>query len=95
VAGRTGTSSRRDGFAGQPGGAALVQAFHLGPAHARHVGLDRVTHPDLQVGQVPVVTSATVVSVLGVTTAVTVATTTPDASTEGSFLRTKALAPAA
>ena len=46
-----------DRFPGQPGGAALVQPlqpFGLGAAQARHVGLDRVADPDLEVGQVPV-----------------------------------------
>ena len=38
-------------MAGQPGGAALVQALNFRSAQARHVGLDRVSGLDLQVGQ--------------------------------------------
>ena len=43
-----------DGLAGQPGGAALVQALDLRAGQAWHVGLDRVPGLDLQVGQVAV-----------------------------------------
>ena len=52
--GRGSRGSRVRRLAGQPGGTALVQPLHLGAAHARHVGLDRIADPDLQVGQVPV-----------------------------------------